>query len=121
MAILYNNWGHAFSNPTPAQLAEAIRQLLAPDGQIASNADYREHPEAWIEALDIRKRLWAVTASRNGYLHLTVYSDADMETELLAVSRENAAANEIASAWNALLEQNLTALLRIFNARGIFP
>jgi hypothetical protein len=114
MSVLYNNWGHGFSDPTANQIDLTVAQLLAPADKFAAEGDYAEHSDAWIEVVDANSRLWVIAASRSHVLRLEIFVTADMTDTLLEAIKEFTNTDALAAVWLAALRHDFSYVLTYF-------
>lgn len=75
--ILHKRYGEEVRQPLPSELAQAIGELFDENIEGMAEADYAEHPNAWLRYGFDEGPMFVVEASRNGTATLSKYADQD--------------------------------------------
>ena len=73
-------FGDATEDPTPADLERAAREVFEETNPSCSEADYAEHPNAWLDYGEAAGDAWSVTTLdlyRTGEMRFVKYADQD--------------------------------------------
>src|SRR3954447_2249339 len=71
-------FGDAAEDPTPADLERAVREVFEETNPACSEADYAEHPSAWLDYGEAAGEGWSVTTLdlyRTGEMRFVKYAD----------------------------------------------
>src|SRR4051794_21232991 len=77
---LIARFGNGTDEPSPADLEGAIREVFEETNPACSEADYAEHPNAWLNYGEPAGEGWSVTTLdlyRSGEMRFTRYADQD--------------------------------------------
>ncbi|MEA2707515.1 MAG: hypothetical protein QOF78_116 [Phycisphaerales bacterium] len=109
---LIARFGDGTDDPSPADMERAIHEVFVETNPACSEADYAEHPNAWLNYGEPAGEGWSVTTLdlyRTGEMRFTRYADqddAEPEFELTKqVGRE-----EAVRLWLLLHAGNIAAL-----------
>jgi hypothetical protein len=78
--ILNTRFGHAITNPSRTDLVRAVCEVLEETNPACSEADYAEHPNAWLDHGEAVGDGWALTTLdlyRTGEMRFVKYADQD--------------------------------------------
>jgi hypothetical protein len=82
--ILTSRYGGDARNPATEQVAKAVREIFHEDTPSMLEADYAEHPNAWIRYGFDEGPMYVIDIGRGGTIRFEQWADPDFEDELEA-------------------------------------
>lgn len=77
-AILTRRWGESVRDPSDAVLASAASEVFNENTPGAREADYREHPDAWLAVGTDEGHMWVLTLHRRRQMTIERWDSQDM-------------------------------------------
>ena len=109
--ILSRRYGGDVRDPTDGDLQSALREVFVEDHPDLSDADYEEHPSAFLRVGMEDGTMYVLYASRGGELTLEQWADSDFEAESAAPTYLHRATSETAlGLWRAAKAGDLAAI-----------
>ena len=101
--ILHKRYDEDVRQPSDGELAQAIDELFNEEIKRMTEADYAEHPSAWLRHGFDEGPMFVVEANRDGTATLSKYADQD-EIDPMAEATFSIHRDAILSLWRWLAE-----------------
>lgn len=115
--ILHKRYGEDVRQPSDGELAQAVDELFDEHIEGMTEADYAEHPNAWLSYGFDDGPVFVVEASRNQTATLAKYADQD-DIDPVVEATFNMDWNTILSLWRWLAEGKIEEIRSAFPRCG---
>ena len=101
--VLTFRYGHEAADPTPEDLAAAATEVYTETLPDMSEADYEEHPNAWLRYVAGRDGPeYVIDAYRNGMVVLSKYADTGMNEVIAEYELPDVTRGRLLALWTWL-------------------
>lgn len=109
--ILSDRFGSDTRDPTESELEDALRSVYIEDHPQLSEADYKEHPGAFLRFGSDEGPMFVVYVYRRGEIVLEQWADTDFEAELVApLYLHRVSLEDALRLWNLAKDRNISSL-----------
>ena len=108
--MLTTRYGEDIKNPTARQLQQALGELLEENIPGMTEADYAEHPNAWLRYGFDEGPMYVLDVYRGGSIIFTKYADQDYKDLLWEYRMDDLSGEKALSLWLLLAEGKLDDL-----------
>ncbi|HCJ56250.1 MAG TPA: hypothetical protein DHV55_01820 [Clostridiaceae bacterium] len=119
--ILNTRFGDSKEKPTEEELLNAINEIYDENRHDLTEADYKEHPNAWLNYGYEDKDMWTVftlDVYRNGTILFTKYKDQDDDEPEFEYTITNTNKDKAIELWKLLCNGNIDNVLNHFTHRS---
>lgn len=115
--ILHTRFGDKKKNPTETELVEALDEIFNENLENLSEADYKEHPNAWLIYGHEDGESWTeytLDVYRGGTIRFTKYKDVDDDDPEFEYSISNAKKDNAIELWKMICDGSIDDTLKRF-------
>jgi hypothetical protein len=115
--VLHKRYGEDIRHPSDRELTQAVDELFDERIEGMTEADYLDHPNAWLRYGFDDGPEFVAEASRNQTATLAKYADQD-DVDPVAEATFNMDRNKIVSLWRLLAEGKIEEIRRAYPRCG---
>ena len=108
--ILTTRYGTDSTQPSAAQLRQAIDELFEEKTKGLTDSDYAEHPNAWLRSGTDGGPMFVIDAYRTGTVILSKFADQDDDEPSQEATLSNMSREKILKLWTSLAIGDLRSI-----------
>jgi hypothetical protein len=116
--ILTKRYGEDIHQPSDVVLADAANELFVENIVGMTEADYAEHPSAWLRHGFDNGPVFVVEASRKGDVFLFKYADQDDADPVAESAIHGVSQEQLLSLWRLLAQGDVEQIRRNYPSCG---